>query len=254
MRRILPLLLLVLAGCGDQGIVAWEALTTTEASTPSTATTTTEAPHANLEPPPDLGIESLDDLVNHLALVSPPSSYHFHVLAQQQPGSVPTVYELEGNQSGDDFYYTIQTAGAPAEVLHVDGTLWGTIDGQWAIPTDQELPPDVFSFFYARGLILIYVEGDSRIEPIEPGETDGQPTAGYRAEVPTITDSNPLGGSRTIDMWFNADGLLVRLVVTTVPPPDVVYAEDVYFEWKISAVNEPTEIAPPDTDTVIVGG
>jgi len=240
---------LLLAACSEGGIASWEALTTIEptAAIPAPAPTTTL-------PAPELGIESLDELYVFIGLGDPPTAYHFSTNIEYPPDSGYDTIDLEGDIGGDDFHYVSWAPWGSTEYLYVDGTLFLNWDGVWAVPDDQEPPSDAISYFFARSVVLTSINETGSLEPIEPIETNGRPTAGYRVTVSEIANSAPIGGSRTVDLWVTEDGVLVRFVLDTVPPSGVEYLDTNHAEWQMTNLGEPAEINPPDTDTVIVGG
>jgi hypothetical protein len=245
MRKLLPLAALVLAACSEGGVASWAPLATTATAEPSQNTAALTAP--------ELGIETVGDLVGLLEQSASPQSYHFDTRSEFAAELELETVVLSGSVDNGDFQYTELTLDGALNVIYTGDTLWLNWEGDWVIPDDQTLPPHIFTYDSVVEAALNHLSDPGSIGPVEPGQTDGAATAGYRAEIPEISDSAPLGGSRTIDLWFTADGTLIRYVETTVVPGDVDYALAVYTEWEISQLDAAIEIEPPATDTVVVG-
>jgi hypothetical protein len=247
MRKMVPILLLLLTACG----------VTTEASLPRNATL---PPAAQSDPAPDTTditaptVDYLLEIVRQ-AYESAPSSYRFESSMRAADDAGEWTVQVDGEANGHDRAYRVSGPGGLQSVIRLGDSAWMQVAGQWVSHSPATLPDPVTPLpsSYAEAVReasrrLAYRDGS--VELVEPRRTAAEPTVHYRVEIPDLQDI-PIGGTRSIDLWFD-QGTLVRLTYETEPPPTWTGPTVTSFSWQISEIDSPIEILPPDPDAVVI--
>ncbi len=250
MRKMVPILLLVLAACGGPPAASPSPVFVE----PDEAAVTLPGPPP---PSPDDELQSLDDLVEVIqqAFDLCPSSYLFKSSATVAANTGEWTVDVEGEASGTDLAFRASWPGSLQGAIWLDDSVWTQISGRWVRHPPGSMPelraPAPVTYAQALQeamLLLTYLEGS--IERIDPARTDSQNAVHYQVEIPNLQDM-PIGGSRSIDLWFD-NGVLIKLSHETEPPSGWAGSAVVSLSWEMSEIDSSIEVLPPDPSEVII--
>ncbi len=246
---MVPLLALLAAACSDvSGPAAWETFTLpSDAETASVSTTTPSTGAAGLHR------EGIVEVLHGEAAVLP-TSYRFTSEIVITSPSGDTTLAVEGAVNGQDFHYEILPLGSLEEVTVTNGSVWVKVDGQWFTHEAMRPPnPHPLLVAYPDVTLKVYFDlgDDYSIVSLGSSEIDGLTVTGQHVDIPEIVYSLEVGGSRTLDLWFDDRGFLIRVDRETEPPAGHTYAAVTRLIWQVCDVNEPVEVVPPNPGEVV---